>query len=97
MRLLWEQRRLLARLAFCGLLASTLGMGLAFAPSALYPYYVHHARMWGLSAAEDQSIAGLVMVVEQSIVMGIALATLFIRALAESEREQLRRDRYEAA
>jgi putative membrane protein len=79
------------------LFVGALGMGLAFAPSALYPYYVHHAHFWGLSAADDQSIAGLIMAVEQSMVMGIALVVLFARALAESEREQQRRERYELA
>ncbi len=78
------------------LFVGALGMGLAFAPSALYPYYVHHARVWGISAISDQSIAGLVMAVEQSMVMGVALVTLFMRALSESEREQQRRERYEA-
>jgi putative membrane protein len=77
------------------LLVGALGMGLAFAPSALYPYYVHHARVWGISAGDDQSIAGLIMAVEQSLVMGIAIAVLFIRALSESERAQQRRERYE--
>jgi putative membrane protein len=79
------------------LFVGALGMGLAFAPSALYPYYVHRARVWGLAAGEDQSIAGLIMAVEQSLVMGIALVVLFVRALAESEREQQRRERYELA
>jgi cytochrome c oxidase assembly factor CtaG len=74
-----------------------LGMGLAFAPSALYPYYVHHPRVWGLSALSDQSLAGIGMAVEQSIVMGIAIVVLFISALAQSEREQRRRERYEPA
>ncbi len=77
------------------LFVGALGMGLAFAPSALYPYYVHHARVWGISAISDQSIAGLIMAVEQSMVMGVALVTLFVRALAESERAQQRRERYE--
>jgi putative membrane protein len=77
------------------LFVGALGMGLAFAPSALYPYYVHHARVWGLSAHDDQSIAGLFMAVEQSLVMGIALVVLFVRALTESEREQLRKERYQ--
>jgi putative membrane protein len=76
------------------LLVGALGMGLAFAPSALYPYYVHHARVWSLSAHDDQSIAGLVMALEQSLVMGVALVALFVRMLAESEREQLRRERF---
>jgi putative membrane protein len=77
------------------LFVGALGMGLAFAPSALYPYYEHHARVWGISAGDDQSIAGLVMAVEQSLVMGTALVALFLRALTESEREQQRRERYE--
>jgi cytochrome c oxidase assembly factor CtaG len=72
-----------------------LGMGLAFAPSALYPYYVHHARTWGISAIDDQAIAGIMMALEQSLVMSIALVTLFIRALAESERAQQRSERFE--
>jgi len=77
------------------LFVGALGMGLAFAPSALYPYYVHHVRVWGISAVDDQSVAGLIMAVEQSLVMGVALVTLFVRALTESEREQQRRERYE--
>jgi putative membrane protein len=77
------------------LFVGALGMGLAFAPFALYPYYVHHARVWGLSAHDDQSIAGLIMAVEQSLVMGIAIVVLFIRALTESEREQLRSERFQ--
>jgi cytochrome c oxidase assembly factor CtaG len=70
-------------------------MGLAFAPSALYPYYVHHVRVWGISAIDDQGVAGLLMAVEQSLVMGIAIVVLFVRALNESERAQQRRERYE--
>jgi putative membrane protein len=77
------------------LFVGALGMGLAFAPFALYPYYVHHARVWGISARDDQSIAGLIMAVEQSLVMGVALVVLFVRALTESEREQLREERYQ--
>jgi putative membrane protein len=86
-----------AYMASTKLFVGALGMGLAFAPSALYPYYVHHARVWGISAHDDQSIAGLIMAVEQSIVMGTALVLLFVRALSESEREQQRRERYEVA
>lgn len=78
------------------LFLGALGMGLAFAPVALYPYYAHHARVWGLSAVEDQSIAGLIMAVEQSLVFGIALVVLFVRALEESERNQQRAERFEA-
>ena len=76
------------------LFVGALGMGLACAPSALYPYYAHHARVWGISAIDDQGIAGLVMALEQSLVMGVALVVLFMRALTESERAQQRRERY---
>jgi putative membrane protein len=79
------------------LFVGALGMGLAFAPAALYSYYEHRAGVWGLSAHDDQSIAGFVMAVEQSLVMGVALVVLFMRALTESEREQQRRERYEPA
>jgi cytochrome c oxidase assembly factor CtaG len=87
----------IAYMASTKLFVGALGMGLAFAPSTLYPYYDHHARVWGISAAADQAIAGVSMAVEQSLVMGVALVVLFIRALAESEREQQRRERYELA
>ncbi len=84
----------LAYMAGTKLFVGALGMGLAFAPSALYPYYVHHARVWGISALDDQGIAGLIMAVEQSLVMGVALVVLFMRALTESERAQQRRERF---
>ena len=77
------------------LFVGALGMAIAFAPTALYPYYEHVPRIWGLSPLDDQAVAGLIMAVEQSLVMGIAIVVLFIRALAESEREQQRRERYE--
>jgi putative membrane protein len=83
-----------AYMATTKLFVGALGMGLAFAPSTLYPYYEHLSRVWGISAGSDQSIAGLVMAVEQSLVMGTALVALFIAALAESEREQQRRERF---
>jgi cytochrome c oxidase assembly factor CtaG len=86
-----------AYMASTKICVGALGMALAFTPAALYPYYVHHAHVWGISAHDDQSIAGLIMAVEQSVVMGIALVVLFIAALGESEREQLRRERYELA
>jgi cytochrome c oxidase assembly factor CtaG len=84
----------IAYMASTKLFVGALGMGLAFAPSALYPYYVHLARVWDISAGVDQSVAGLIMAVEQSLVMGVALVVLFVRALTESEREQQRRERY---
>jgi cytochrome c oxidase assembly factor CtaG len=77
------------------LLVGLLGLVLAFAPSAIYPFYEHHPHYWGLTAGEDQNLAGLTMALEQSIVMGIALVYLFVQMLAESEREAQRAERYE--
>jgi putative membrane protein len=79
------------------LLVGLLGLALAFAPSAIYPFYEHHPHYWGLTPGEDQNMAGLLMALEQSIVMGIALAWLFVRMLTESEREAQRQERFEIA
>jgi cytochrome c oxidase assembly factor CtaG len=72
-----------------------LGIGLTFTPDPLYGYYEQRAPIWGMTVAGDQQLAGAIMALEQSIVMGIALAYLFIRALEQSEREQQRRERLE--
>ncbi len=76
------------------LLVGILGIAITFAPDPLYDFYKDQAPIWGLSAGDDQAIAGALMALEQSIVMGIALAWLFIRALAESEAEEQRAERY---
>ena len=75
-------------------LVGLLGILLAFAPQALYDFYERQPGYWGLSPQTDQAIGGLVMALEQSIVMGIALTFLFVRALGESEREEERAERY---
>jgi putative membrane protein len=77
------------------LLVGTLGIVLAFAPASFYPFYEHHPHYWGLSPSEDQSMAGLLMALEQSIVMGIALVWVFVQMLSESERDAQRQERYE--
>lgn len=79
------------------LLVGILGIALAFAPASFYPFYQHHPHYWGLSPVEDQSMAGLEMALEQSIVMGIALVVLFVQMLNESERDAQRAERYEVA
>ena len=75
------------------LLVGLLGITLVFSSGALYPFYARHAGYWGLTAHADQALAGGVMALEQSLVMGIALAVLFARMLGESEREAQRLER----
>ena len=79
------------------ILVGFLGVLLAFAPELLYRSYEIQGERWGLSALDDQQVAGLVMALEQSLVMGVALAYLFFRMLSESEAEDQRAERYEAA
>jgi putative membrane protein len=84
----------IAYMASTKLLVGFLGILLAFAPDLIYDAYDHPGTRWGMSALDDQHVAGLIMALEQSIVMGVALAWLFARMLSESEEEELRRERY---
>jgi cytochrome c oxidase assembly factor CtaG len=81
-----------AYMAGTKLLVGLLGIVITFAPSTLYSFY--KGRYWGLSIGDDQALAGLLMALEQSLVMGIAIAAIFVRMLGESERETQRAERY---
>lgn len=73
-------------------LVGILGIFLTFAPNALYDVY--STSLWGLTPREDQQLGGAMMALEQTIVMGVALAWLVIRAIDRSEREQRKQERY---
>jgi len=69
---------------------TVLGNIFFWSGTVFYDVYEHHARLWGLSALEDQGIAGAVMMLEGSIVTLVALAWLFLRMASEGElRQQL--------
>jgi putative membrane protein len=74
-----------------------LGVVLAFSPDSFYPWYQHHLHYLNLSPTVDQNLAGLVMALEQSVVMGIAVGYFFVRALNESEAKTQREERFGAA
>jgi putative membrane protein len=76
------------------LLVGLLGIGLTFTPHALYDHY--SGGTWGLSVDEDEQLAGALMAIEQSIIMGVAIAWLFVRMLDESSRSDEREERYGA-
>ena len=65
-----------ARLPRARLLAGqVLADVLLFSFSPLYPAYAEQdERLWGLSALTDQRLAGLVMMVEQVVVLGTCAA-----------------------
>lgn len=71
-----------------------LGILLTFAPTVVFAYYDRQPHWWGIDAQGEQALAGAVMALEQAVVMGIALAVLFVRMLAQSEREEQRAERY---
>jgi putative membrane protein len=86
-----------AYMASTKVLVGLLGVALAFAPEAIYGFYETQPSYWGMDADTDQRVAGLIMATEQSVVMGVALVWLFVKALEDSEREEQRRERYGAA
>jgi putative membrane protein len=74
---------------------AALGLYLTWSTTSIYTYYEDTPRIWSLSPVEDQNVAGVIMMVEQSVTLALVLVALFIRMLQESEREQLRRERLE--
>jgi putative membrane protein len=74
-----------------------LGLVLAFSPNAIYDTYKDAPRTWGMSALTDLNVGGLEMMFEQSIVLVIFFAILLARMLERSERDQQRRERFEAS
>jgi cytochrome c oxidase assembly factor CtaG len=86
----------LAYLSAAKVLMGALGVVLAFAPDVSYDAYANAPETWGLSRLEDLNIGGVVMMVEQSLVLVVALTIFFLRMLERSEAEQQRRERLEA-
>ena len=66
-------------------LVSPLALLLALLPTAIYSFYEHAPRLWGLSPLGDQQLAGVTMAVEQGIVFGYAGALYFGRFLREED------------
>ncbi len=67
------------------LLASPVGLLLALLPDAVYESYEGGFPDWGLTALEDQQIAGVTMAGEQSVVFFALFALFFFRFLAAEE------------
>src|SRR5262249_61080759 len=58
-------------------LAAPLGLLLALLPRAVYGYYEHAPRLWGLSPLSDQELAGATMAGAQAAVLFLRFALLF--------------------
>jgi cytochrome c oxidase assembly factor CtaG len=84
-----------AYVAGAKLLLGGLGLVLAFSPNVLYDLYEQAPRTWGLSPLEDLNVGGLVMMLEQMIILAIFFAISFARMLERSEEAERRRERLE--
>jgi cytochrome c oxidase assembly factor CtaG len=69
-----------------------LGAGLTFAPP-LYAPYIAAPRVWGISAATDQQLGGLIMWVPGNIIFIIIMSALFLRWMQNKEKEQATQER----
>jgi cytochrome c oxidase assembly factor CtaG len=79
-------------------LSAFLGLALTFAPP-LYGYYESlPERLWGISAAEDQNLGGILMTSEQALVLFGAIVWLLVRLFREEdEAERALQERQRAA
>ena len=68
--------------------STVLGNIFIWPNSVFYSFYENTVRPFGMSALDDQRLAGSVMMVEGSLVTIIALAWLFLRLAAEGEQRQ---------
>ncbi|MGH2746315.1 MAG: cytochrome c oxidase assembly protein [Actinomycetota bacterium] len=72
---------------FANLLQSgALGAIILFSATVLYPLHALGAAAWGVTALEDQQLAGAIMWIPAGIVYFIAMAGLFLRWMREMDR-----------
>jgi cytochrome c oxidase assembly factor CtaG len=65
-----------------------LGLALTFAPS-LYGYYESRPeRLWGISAAQDQNLGGILMTTEQALVFFAMITWLLVRLFREEDEAE---------
>jgi cytochrome c oxidase assembly factor CtaG len=74
-----------------GMPSVLLGAGLTFTPP-LYAPYIAAPRVWGISAATDQQLGGLIMWVPVSIAYIVIMSVLFIRWMLQQEAKQQARE-----
>ncbi len=70
-----------------GMPSVLLGAGLTFVPP-LYLPYIYAPRLWGLSAATDQQLGGLIMWVPGNILYIIFASIIFIRWMQAQDEKQ---------
>jgi cytochrome c oxidase assembly factor CtaG len=90
----WPRWAMIPYLLLAEFQNTTLAAILTFSDRVIYPAYEHVPRPWGLTALEDQSIAGAIMWVPGSIAFLLPLLWLILTAVAGPKA---RHDTVEAA
>ena len=65
--------------------SSFLGLALIFSTRAIYTYYEHTPRLWGLSPVRDQNLGGILMNGEQTLIVLVAIGYYVVRLLNEED------------
>jgi cytochrome c oxidase assembly factor CtaG len=81
-RVSWPRWAMIPYLVLAEFQNATLAAILTFSDRVIYPAYEHVSRPWGLSALEDQSIAGAIMWVPGSIAFLLPLLWLILTAVS---------------
>ena len=67
-----------------------IGIAIATADEAIYPYYTSVPRIWGFTVIEDQTLAGVIMWIPGSMMFLLAVLLLLANALQTAAEEQVR-------
>jgi putative copper resistance protein D len=78
----------LGYIGFSRVASAIVCLPLTFLGSTAYPLYAGFSRGFGISAINDQRIAGASMCLIEFLVFGIAMAVVFVDALSREERVQ---------
>lgn len=76
----------LGYLATTRLVSAAVCIPLTWLGSTLYPRYTDAPRAYGLTALEDQQVAGAAMCLAEFLIFGIAMAVVFLDLLGRDER-----------
>jgi putative membrane protein len=87
----------LALLGFTRLASACICVPLTWLSTSEYPLYAGAPRAFGLSALNDQHLAGAGMCFVEFLVFGIAFAAVFISMLGRDERQMTLSDRITAS
>jgi cytochrome c oxidase assembly factor CtaG len=88
----------LGYVAIVRLIETVLGNVFIWSSTAFYPWYEQSLPKWGIGVVQDQNLAGVVMMVEGSLITLAMLAWLFLKMFEEGVlRQELIEQGYDPA